>query len=1168
VRFDRIELVRWGALQDVALELSGGAHGLHVVYGDNEAGKTTLQRAISALLFGVPVKTPDNFRFDYRELRLAAVLRFADGTVVPYQRRKANKQDLLDPAGQPLQIPQLERLGREVGLERFLAEWSLDHARLREGGRQLIEGKGRVGESLLSAGLGGVPIARLLQQLEAEAGALFRPSGSNPTINALLKGIAGLRAELSQSCVNPREVEDQLRRLEELRGREREARRALSEAQQELTRLERFERARPALVRRRELHQALAALEDVPRVAQDFGARRIGAITSRDDAEAALRKAGEELEALGHQLSSVQVDEEILTFAVEVEALASKVAVHEADVQELQRLRGARADAERAIEAEAMAVGLQREALILLAQGPWRQHEADVRALSEALALAEPEVLRLQGEVTEAQEESKALQAALEQLGPVVDLGPLERAFAALTEDGAPEKALSTHRRARDLAEAEAAAGFAGLSRWTLGEDALRTCALPTLEELDEHLDAHASKAQVQKKAEEVKALAADVERHGRSLARFAASGEVPTEQALRQARTQRDAGWKLVRRTLEGDGPTPAAIERWTAGESLIEAYERAVTGADALADGLRSDTARMTQHAQLTEELAECSGKLATEAQSLEQLERTVAQAEQRWAALWVPLKVEPASPRVMRSWLNQALEVKRLLLWAAAAKKTCIELEARLEHQGSQLASALGRALDGLEQLPVVRREAEQRLKAAEEDRRRREELTQGMEKVSRRLKAKQAELKKAVARRDGLHAQRARLAQALGMSEEATAAVLTSLLSRVSEVFARLQQLASEEQRLGLLEPRMSVFEQGRQALEARFGADVPALGRRLAKARDAHQRRRELQLLQKEAQTRQGDEALKLERARAALRALAEEAGTDDPAQLAAVQEANERRRELLTGLHECESGLLQDAPGGELQALAEEVAALGVEDAAVRREQALAEQEQASTQQTALVGEIAVLAEAIGAVKGTDAGAEKASELQSALVELRARSAAYLRSKFAAAMLGEAVERYRREHQSPVLLRASELFCRLTLGSFERLHVSGEEEDAVLCGLRVLEDGRPEDVAIGQMSDGARDQLFLALRVAALEHELQTREPLPVVVDDVLINLSDNRARAALQVLAELAQKTQVLLFTHHRRIAELAEALGSPEVFVHPLPGQAPSQVGRAVGT
>jgi uncharacterized protein YhaN len=73
------------------------------------------------------------------------------------------------------------------------------------------------------------------------------------------------------------------------------------------------------------------------------------------------------------------------------------------------------------------------------------------------------------------------------------------------------------------------------------------------------------------------------------------------------------------------------------------------------------------------------------------------------------------------------------------------------------------------------------------------------------------------------------------------------------------------------------------------------------------------------------------------------------------------------------------------------------------------------------------------------------------------------------------------------------------------------------------------------------MSQGTRDQLFLSLRLAAIEQHIEGRGPFPVIVDDLLVQFDDARAVATLEVLSELSAKTQVLFFTHHQHLVELA---------------------------
>ncbi|MCP4396425.1 MAG: hypothetical protein GY801_03805, partial [bacterium] len=86
-----------------------------------------------------------------------------------------------------------------------------------------------------------------------------------------------------------------------------------------------------------------------------------------------------------------------------------------------------------------------------------------------------------------------------------------------------------------------------------------------------------------------------------------------------------------------------------------------------------------------------------------------------------------------------------------------------------------------------------------------------------------------------------------------------------------------------------------------------------------------------------------------------------------------------------------------------------------------------------------------------------------------------------------------------------------------------------------------------EHVHVEGMSNGTRDQLYLALRLASLEKYMENSEPMPFIVDDILVDFDDERSEAALKALADLSRKTQVILFTHHSRVVEQASGLSRP---------------------
>jgi len=103
----------------------------------------------------------------------------------------------------------------------------------------------------------------------------------------------------------------------------------------------------------------------------------------------------------------------------------------------------------------------------------------------------------------------------------------------------------------------------------------------------------------------------------------------------------------------------------------------------------------------------------------------------------------------------------------------------------------------------------------------------------------------------------------------------------------------------------------------------------------------------------------------------------------------------------------------------------------------------------------------------------------------------------------------------------------------------------------------VLRAERADGAVIGveAMSEGTSDQLYLALRLAALELRRASHPRMPLILDDVLVTSDDERATNILRALARFAEGGQVLVFTHHRHLLDLARtALGPGDLAVHRL--------------
>ena len=314
--------------------------------------------------------------------------------------------------------------------------------------------------------------------------------------------------------------------------------------------------------------------------------------------------------------------------------------------------------------------------------------------------------------------------------------------------------------------------------------------------------------------------------------------------------------------------------------------------------------------------------------------------------------------------------------------------------------------------------------------------------------------------------------------------------------------------------------------------------VESLQARLAQAQQDAARRQQLEERIERERKAVSKAKRELETARLELEALLLQARCATREALLEAEARSVQARQLAADI-EIESRALAGHAGSQpIDLFAAEVAALDRES--LEREIA----ELSQTLQTAdleLAEKQRRLGEAEAQVKAMDGGpaaALAAEEAQAFLAEARDGAQQYLRLHLAGAILRRQIERYRLENQDPVLHRASALFSALTLQSFSGIVTDFREEDEpVLLGIRPS----GEEVEVGGMSEGARDQLYLALRVATLERQMQLSDPLPFVVDDVLVSFDDARARAALSVLSELCARTQVLFFTHHPHLVELA---------------------------
>jgi uncharacterized protein YhaN len=1112
MRIDSLSLLAFGPFTDKVLDFSGRPGALQLVYGPNEAGKSSTLRALLGLLYGIPVRTGDAHTHDQTKLRIAATLVDEAGRMQHVVRRKGAKNTLSDAEGNVLAESVVSGLlgGLDEGL--FSQMFGLDHVRLREGAEALLRGGGQLGEVLFDASMGGRGIHTLIESLRAEADAIFKQRGRTPELNAALDSLKEKKKRRTDAMLSPQAFVDQQEALAQAR-RERDAvvelRRGLAA---EKSRLSRLLSLLPVLARR---DQLVAQLDALPGHAADsehatdseHGPRtRVLSSESTAQEDAALEQAVRELNRrYGSVLAAAREEPEKLA--------------------ELQSL-------ERAVAELRAKLGSGVQGLLGL--------ETATRARLRKRVETERELLReraelMRSDAADAEEEAR-LRGCLRELGerPQHDLAAL---LSEIERDDLPaqlgrsEAELGKLRTqlSRQAAQLELSIDLEQLIELALPSDAM-------LAEYESALEQSArEQARLSQEREEKRSELARLERVRGELVAF---GEPATRVELELARAARDRAFDALFAQGAVHEPGEQALR--------VRACTAATQHADALAD-------RMCREAQQAAELRRIDQGLVQLRAALDELaartQREGDQASQLQAdfcALIAPLGLGTCTPRSARPLLVQLVALRAQLGQRELLELEAARLIARAHERGTQLLERLapgsvnvaddaGRSLPSSKRggplagsvspacaasaTSAARSELEGLLRAA------REQLARELERT-RELAQLRAQLDKVLAARVRHGARMAVVERDLSASHGAYASELSALGLQTAlapdELVACFDELTLLSQRIREVEVLRARLESTRREREA-LERDVHQLGSRFFSF----------------------DAPLTLERALAELSRVQRERS-----------EAKRDQVRLGDELRKLDEQLVTLGDGASLGALRAQVQALEPHQARARVEEievALEEQGQRASDLEQNIGRLSAGLERLEQVSGA---VELAEDYEHELSRARALTRRYIELKLALSLLSGEVERYRAQHQQPVLKRASELFPRLTLQRYRGLSVEYDEQDEPVLSC-LLHGGR--SIRVGGLSDGTRDQLYLALRIASIERYFEGRPPLPLILDDALIHFDDVRAAAALEVLGELTQHTQVLFFTHHARMVDLARtALGEHRVQVHELQGQA----------
>jgi uncharacterized protein YhaN len=1165
VRLCRLDLVRYGHFTDRSFPLPAGKPDFHIVFGPNEAGKSTALSAIEDLLFGIPMLSQYGFLHDYNAMRVGAVLENGSSSL-EVLRRKGNKDTLLGKDGFPDSAADGVLKSLLAGADRpfFERMFSLDHTRLEAGGREILNAKDDVGQMLFSAGAGIARLRERLSDLSDEADDLWGARrAKHRKFYVADDKLKDADKKLRDEIFPTGKWQELKRDFEAAEEAYAEVDAAFEKISVERNRLSRIRRVYRDVRRKREIDGLLEALGEVITLPED--AARLLESAERKDTEAATR-----ISTLDGQLERTRIELAGLTFDAALVQRADDVRhLHERRIE----IRGEKADlpkreaelhaAEEELRQLASEVGwTEADTASLIKRIPSRTKIGVVRSLLNQRGELDADAAGKSAALRDGEEEHDSLKKSLAETTDPIDVSKLGVVTRAVREQGdIAGRIRAAERRFKD-AQGRVKRRLAELHPGVSSEQEVRRMPVPARVQVQDH------RALVQdwnQRLRETRQRAASIRQELESaidtFERSKRDGHIVSAEDMAQARSRRDGLWKLVKLKHVQGAPIPETVQADFKEEldDLAAAFEPSMSNADALAD-------RRFDHAEAVGKLAEINRKIGDQKTVLKQIrqsEEELAEEGKRldvsWSALWREAPFEPLAPDVMLEWFEARKAVLEAFDEQEAAESglgaaRAEEHDARRRLLTELAALGVDRAGAEADALPVVLESAAEELRVRQNEAVSKAQLKEAVRKAASNAKKREQDLVRATTALEAWQQKWGASLGDLGLADDTAPEAVSAQIDVIDQMRVHAGKInALRHDRIGKINRDIALFDEVVRELIEPVAADLrgrPAedavleVEKRLAEA----ERVKSIGIRKNEEVQELTAQIAALEEARGQSRIsvahLMQVASVETSTALKEVIKRSDQHRSFEDERRKIIAKLQQEGDGLSIDELESECDGVDIDEVAARERSIQEQLEDLKNPLAAAAEERAKAREAFHAVGGNDLAARAAAERQEAIAEMREVTERYVRIKTSAMLLNWAIDRYRREKQAPLLKRAGGLFAIMTGGSFTSLQVEFKEQDqAHLTGARP--DGKL--IAVSGMSSGTADQLYLALRVASIEDYLERAGALPFVADDLFINFDDERAAAGFKILAQLAEKTQVLFFTHHRHLVDIAKyTLGS----------------------
>lgn len=1146
MRLNSFDLTRYGKFTDLNLSFGtseDGAPDLHVIYGANEAGKSTLLSGWLDLLFQIPVQSPMKFLHPYTSMQLGAALKI-DGSVHNVIRVKKRDHSLLDAQGAPIGEALIH--GGLRGLDRasYAAMFSLNQQTLDEGGESILASEGDLGELLFQASAGLTDLSAQLDTLREDSLEFLNASGRKGRLRELNSEFDALGDQIKSLDTAAVEYARLTKERDAARSTWQNARKEVEATQTSVFDKERLAEALPLIERLGRLDTQISELGDLPTPPTSWIAELPE--TDRNETEMTIRLEASEqaVSDLEEELVKTSEDIEILDARDMITATDNLKSAYDTATADLpKRMK------ERDGETESV-----RDSLARLGQSgadpvtilPEVAVSGRLRGLAERHSGFATKFASAVEELERARSDADRSAQRLKQAGgSTADLGGL----GGLVQNIRRDDPIGSFDRAQGiLTEADAVwqERLTALAPWSGDSAAFEQFALPDssdLERLSEDLEA-ATRSFTQE-IETLKRLKEDADQREARQKKTGTASAVTLEDAAK-IRVQREAEWSLHRANLNIE-----TADRFEAAMRLDDQVATTVSDQRTRAE-MALEAERVLADAQL--QVVDAQIRVKDAKTRRETLEKTLAEI----VAGMSPLLPNDMRISPFRNWLTKLSEAREALSKRKEAARKVSQCESTLERAQSGLRSALsqaGREMHDDTDLTLALETAQSLLDRATQIDALRETDQNARHDLTRREKAMtDAETALAEWQFDWEAA-----------CAETWMADAPPGVSEMRAVLDELDHLARHTDRVSDLNRRILSMQlnsdQFAKAIDTLIGhLNMPTEGSpqelwrnislRLRNAETSQNQHADLQKRLILARQTRGEAQRKsdLHRTRTAEFTRffsvttwphAREALTRADARAKLVERRHDVAEDLCTRMHtQTTEKALERLEGVDEASLL--AGAVGLK---ADLKTALKNQDEAHN-------DFRKAQDALEKVGGDNAVARLEEQRQTLLLEMEDGARQHLQQRLGLLAVDSALRQYRDTHRSGMLDHASDAFRSMSRGRYSGLAAQPDGTREVLVAL-TAEGGSKE---AEQLSDGTRAQLYLALRIAGYHEFVRNNGPVPFVADDIMESFDDDRAAEAFKLLAKMSETGQVIYLTHHAHVCEIAKET-CPSVHIHDLP-------------